>query len=173
MPPEEPIRLLSQLQPALYAYILSIHPNRVDAEDILQETNVTVWRKLGEYEPGTNFRAWAFKIAYYQTLAERKRLSRRPSFYELDEQLLNLLAEEAETRLHRYEEKATALKQCLSQLKAGDTHILKRHYTDGTAINAIAAELGRSAVALRGSLLRIRRALKSCIDRNLPPPSPI
>ncbi len=168
MTPDEPIRMLSQLQPALYAYILSLHPNRVDAEDILQETNVTVWKKLGEYEPGTNFRAWAFKIAYYQTLAERKRLSRRPSFFELDEQLLSLLSEEAEVRLSQYDEKANALKHCLVQLRPEDTRLLKRHYADGSPIKSIAEELGRSAVALRGSLLRIRRALKACIEKRLP-----
>lgn len=160
--------MLSQLQPALYAYILSIHPNRVDAEDILQETNVTVWRKIAEFEPGTNFRAWVFRIAYYQTLAERKRLSRRPPFFELDEQLLHLLAEEAEARLERYDERSRALKHCLSRVRPEDTRILKRHYADGSPIKDIAAELGRSAVALRGSLLRIRRALKSCIEKNLP-----
>lgn len=159
--------MLSQLQPALYAYILSLHPNRADAEDILQETNVTVWKKLAEYEPGTNFRVWVFRIAYYQTLAERKRLARRREFFVFDEQLLNVLAEEAEIRLADYDERAGALKQCLSQLRVEDTRILKRHYVDGSAIKNIAEELGRSAVALRGSLLRIRRTLKSCIRSKL------
>ncbi len=164
---EEPIRLLSQFQPALYTYILSLHPNRADAEDILQETNVTVWRKLEEYELGTNFRAWVFRIAYYQTLAERKRLSRRPAFCEFDEQLLNVLSEEAEIRLASYDEKAGALKHCLSQLRSEDTRILKQHYVDEFALKDIARELGRSAVALRGSMLRIRRSLKSCIENRL------
>lgn len=164
MTPEEPVRMLSQLQPALYAYILSLHPNRADAEDILQETNVTIWKKLPSYETGTNFRGWVFRIAYYQTLAERKRLSRRPEFHPFDEQLLNILAEEAEIRLGSYDERASALKQCLPLLRTEDTRILKRHYIDGTAIKDIAAELGRSAVALRGSLLRIRKTLKTCIQ---------
>lgn len=163
---EEPIRILSQLQPALYAYILSLHPNRADAEDILQETNVVVWKKLPEYEPGTHFRSWVFRIAYYQTLAERKRLARRPEVSVFDEQLLNVLAEEAEIRLASYDERAGALKHCLSHLRTEDTRLLKRHYVDGMPIKDIAGELGRSAVALRGSMLRIRRALKACIEKN-------
>ena len=167
MNPDEPIRLLSQLQPALYAYILTLHPNRVDAEDILQETNVTVWKKLSEFEPGTNFRAWVFRIAYFQTLAERKRLSRKPTIFELDETLLKVLADEAEIQLEGYDERSVALKGCLSELRTDDTRILRRHYVDETPIHQIAAEIGRSAVALRGSLLRIRRLLRTCIERKI------
>jgi DNA-directed RNA polymerase specialized sigma24 family protein len=47
-----------------------------DARDVLLETNLVLWQKIGEFEPGSNFGAWARKIAYFQALAflrDRKR----------------------------------------------------------------------------------------------------
>ena len=72
----EHVRLITEYQPALYAYILTLHPDRVNAQDILQETNLVLWQKAGELRGGTNFKAWAFRIAYFQTLAQLKRRKR-------------------------------------------------------------------------------------------------
>jgi RNA polymerase sigma factor (sigma-70 family) len=73
------IRLLSQMQPALYAYALTLCANRADAEDIVQEASAVMWKKLADFQPGTSFRSWAFSITYYEALAHRKRLSRKPA----------------------------------------------------------------------------------------------
>ena len=49
------IRLISQLQPALLAYILTLHRNHTDAQDILQETNDVLWQKISLFQEGTSF----------------------------------------------------------------------------------------------------------------------
>ena len=54
------VLLITRHQAAIYAYILTLHPNRVAAQDILQETNLVLCRKVAEFEPGTSFKAWAF-----------------------------------------------------------------------------------------------------------------
>ena len=41
---------LTQIQRKLYSYILSLVPNRVEAEDILQESNFVLCRKAKEYD---------------------------------------------------------------------------------------------------------------------------
>jgi RNA polymerase sigma-70 factor (ECF subfamily) len=43
---QEFIRLLTQAQSSLYAYILSLVLDHAQAEDLLQETNVTLWQEL-------------------------------------------------------------------------------------------------------------------------------
>jgi RNA polymerase sigma-70 factor (ECF subfamily) len=64
--PADTIRQISQHQAALLAYVLTLHPDRSEAQDILQETNVVLWQKIDEFRDGTNFKAWAFRIAYHR-----------------------------------------------------------------------------------------------------------
>jgi alpha-L-rhamnosidase len=40
-----------------------------DAQDILQEGKIVMWRQFHQFELGTNFAAWARKILFYQILA--------------------------------------------------------------------------------------------------------
>ena len=49
---EEFMRLFGAHRRRLYQFILSLVPNVQDAEDVLQETNIILWRKFGGYQPG-------------------------------------------------------------------------------------------------------------------------
>ena len=61
VPPEPPsVEFLSRVpraQRSLYAFILTLVRQAADAEDVLQETNVVLWRKAGEYRPDSGFHA--------------------------------------------------------------------------------------------------------------------
>jgi RNA polymerase sigma-70 factor (ECF subfamily) len=39
-----------------------------DAEEVFQNTSVVLWNKFGEFQPGSNFFAWASQVAYYEVL---------------------------------------------------------------------------------------------------------
>ena len=56
---EEFVGLLMGSQQRVFSYILTLLPNVADAQDVLQETSIVLWRRLAEYEPGTDFTAWA------------------------------------------------------------------------------------------------------------------
>src|SRR3954468_20850609 len=60
----------------IFGFLLALVPDWSDAEDLLQETSVVMWRKLYNFEPGTDFAAWALSIARYQVLDHRKRRKR-------------------------------------------------------------------------------------------------
>jgi RNA polymerase sigma-70 factor (ECF subfamily) len=158
--------LITRHQAAIYAYILTIHPNRVAAQDILQETNLVLWRKIADFEAGTDFKAWAFRTAYWQTMAHLKRI-KRGGLVALEPDVLDLVAREAEEHLGDFEERHGALQSCLGKLPAGDASILAAHYQHGESLATIAGRLGRSRDALKQVLLRIRRTLRACIERQL------
>jgi len=160
------VLLITRHQAAIYAYILTLLPDRIAAQDILQETNLVLCRKSGGFERGTNFRAWAFKIAYWQTMAHLKRV-KRAGLIELEPDVLDLVAHEAEEVMADFDERHLALKSCLQKLPVGDSAILLAHYQDGESLATMAGRLGRSREALKQVLLRIRRVLRGCIDRQL------
>src|SRR4051812_30687389 len=70
------VQLLGQSQRRIFLFVMSMVPNWSDAEEIIQETNLLLWREFDKFQPGTNFAAWACRIALNQTLAWRKRKRR-------------------------------------------------------------------------------------------------
>lgn len=46
----------------LYAFAMSLCHNHHKAEDLVQDTIVKAFRKVDQYEPGTNLRGWLFTI---------------------------------------------------------------------------------------------------------------
>ena len=91
---ERYVQQLTDGQNRLYAYILMLLPNHDDAADVLQETNLVLWRKSGEFVEGTEFGAWACRIAYYQVFARLRDAKRDRLVF--DPQLLDQLGAEAE-----------------------------------------------------------------------------
>ena len=73
---EEFIRQLTAAQSSLWAYVFSLLPDHVGAQDVLQQTNLTLWRKAEDFQPGSSFFAWASKAAYFHVLSYRRGMRR-------------------------------------------------------------------------------------------------
>lgn len=147
-------------QGVLYAFILSLTADRDWADEVLQETNVALLRKEDQFEPGSNFKAWACSVAFYQVLTSRK--SRRRNRLVFDEKLLSTLSDEGGRHVEQQDARRQALRQCLAVLSPSQKSLLQRRYR-GDAVNRIAADLGRSVGAISQTLYRARQALKECI----------
>ena len=163
---DETMRLLTLHQGMIYAYILSIHPNRVAAQDILQETSVALWNKRDQFEPGTNFKAWAFRFAHLQTLAHLKRVKSK-SWMIFSDELIDTMGEEASETLDGFQERCGALKLCLAKIPDADQDLVRSHYQSGLPLADLASRLGRTRAALKQALFRIRRGLRTCIEKEL------
>ena len=62
---------------SLYNYAHWLAQNRVEAEDLVQETYMKALKGFSSFEPGTNFRAWMFRILHNTFLTSRTGLSLR------------------------------------------------------------------------------------------------
>lgn len=162
---EEFMRLFSHHQRRIYLYILALVSNPVDAEDLLQETNLILWRKFPQWERGTNFYAWASRIVYYEVLKYRERQARDAII--LEQHVIEQLAAEATDMVEQLDRRRSALLHCLSKLRPVDQELVQRRYAPGATGKSVAAALGRPANSVSKSLGRIRRALWECINRRL------
>ena len=54
------------------------------AEDLVQETYLQAWRSFGRFAPGTNCRAWLYKILLFTHSAQNRKRARQPFLVDLD-----------------------------------------------------------------------------------------
>lgn len=63
------VELYDNYSGALYNVILRMTKNEELAQDLLQETFITIWNKAGQYDPKKGrFYTWAFRIARHKVL---------------------------------------------------------------------------------------------------------
>lgn len=159
------VRLLGQNQRRIFLYVMSLVPNFVEAEEIIQETNLVLWREFGQFQLGTNFAAWACKVAFHQVLAWRKRKQR--DRLEFSSEFLEAVAEEVAASSEVLEERSLALSRCLEKLPSPQRDMLRLRYSEGQAIEAIARRLDRTVDAVYRALSRIRHALHECVTQTV------
>jgi RNA polymerase sigma-70 factor, ECF subfamily len=153
-------------QRRLYAYILTLVPDPNDASDVLQQANMALWRDSERFVEGTNFIAWAFRIAYFKVLEYREKKQRNRRRFR--ETLLEDLAQESEIySLESEDGRLAAMRHCLESLPGKQQELIQRRYSHGESVQALAAANGQAANALANALYRIRRALWNCIERRL------
>lgn len=122
----------SQYQRRLYLYVLGLVGSPADAEEVLQETNIIVWRKCEQFQPGTDFRAWVFRIALFEARKLHER--RRKRGVGLSEDLLEQLATTYERQEDLLETRRERLAGCLDKLKPGDRELVRDVYGRGVEV---------------------------------------
>ncbi|MCU0228346.1 MAG: sigma-70 family RNA polymerase sigma factor [Bryobacterales bacterium] len=80
----------------LYRAALAFFRNPAEAEDVIQEVYVEAWRSFSRFEPGTNCRAWLYKILMHKASHHRRHWFRRMKQAQLDEPLVNTLQAQPE-----------------------------------------------------------------------------
>ncbi len=165
---EEFIELLTGAQTAVFGYIMSLCHDHTRAQDILQETNLTLWRKAADFEAGTSFTAWACRVAYYHLLNHRRKHRREQLVF--DEDLFDYLAERQEERAEAMDERLAALRICVRGLPESQRQLVERRYHPGASVQGIAAQDGKSEGAISQALFRIRAALQKCVESRLAEP---
>ncbi|HEV3418599.1 MAG TPA: sigma-70 family RNA polymerase sigma factor [Pirellulales bacterium] len=163
--PDAFVRQLTECQRRLYAYIFSILPDFVAADEVLAETNVTLWRKSAEFQPGTDFAAWGMRVAYFTVLGYQKKRRRDRHIFSGD--LLDEIAAEAVESLDRADDERAALRSCIEKLPGDDRQLVSLRYQTGTSVQDIAKQKSKTPGAISSALYRIRNALADCVERTL------
>ncbi|MDP8930651.1 MAG: sigma-70 family RNA polymerase sigma factor [Actinomycetota bacterium] len=69
----------------LYSAALRYTRNPADAEDLVQETFAKAYSAFHQFEPGTNLRAWLYRILTNTYINEYRKRQRRPDEYPQEE----------------------------------------------------------------------------------------
>ena len=164
---DEFIELITRHHSQLYGYIFAVLRNDDEAEELHQQTILALWRKFGDFQPGTDFSRWAIRVTRFELLRFMRLKSRNPS--PIDGILLSeITATDSFREDHwRTESRRLALSHCMERLSDSDRRLLEDCYQQNSSIRQVAKAIGRPAQSVYNSLSRIRTSLFFCITRTL------
>lgn len=159
------LELLTSHERALSLYVHGLVPRDSEAEDILQQTKLLLWKHFEDFTLGTHFLAWARKTAFHQILTHRRHKKREhlPLEEEALEALGHAVSELAEDSSARQE----ALRACLAKLPTEHRQMIDLRYFEELEIDQIADRIRRTDGAVYRALSRVRMNLMQCVQKQM------
>ena len=148
--------------------------NQQDAEDMVQETFLRAYRRIGNFDERASFGTWLYRITVNCSLdlvRARKRRSEQSGAAnpEMDDPLESLAATApTPDRMAMSEEARTRIAEAMEELSVSEkTAFVLRHY-EGMCIDEVSRVLGCRPGAARHSVFRavqkLRRALEPLVS---------
>lgn len=153
-------RLYREHGRAILAYALRRAGDPEDAADVVAETFLIAWRRLGDIPTGDRARLWLYGVAR-RVLANRHRAAQRRT--RLGERLAESLRTELATHPAASGEAAEALR-AMGELGEEDRELLLLVSWEELSPAEAARVLGVSSLAARSRLHRARRRLRTLLE---------
>ncbi|MBN1845360.1 MAG: sigma-70 family RNA polymerase sigma factor [Sedimentisphaerales bacterium] len=157
--------LLTMNHHRIYGYILSLLPVRADADDIMQEATLIMWKKFADFKPGTDFVSWGIAIARNLLLNYRK--NKYYKVLHLNDEAVKMIEAKSESFIQEVDRRMDVLKQCVKKLPGRDRLLIRLRHEYEMPVKIIAERLGKNIKTIYKSLARIQDALARCIRRTL------
>lgn len=160
------LRQLAAAYHDIYALGLSIVGNGTDADDVIQEVCVVLWKSYDDFEQGTNFKKWACAVAFNvaKTFVRKRRRQRG---YGLSDHALMRVAQIQLGGSELLELQREILQDCVQKLTDEERHFLFDCYRHSSTLAKYARDLGMSIGTVYSKVKRLRRRLAECIQRTL------
>lgn len=149
----------------LYSYIHAFMGNSHAADDIFQETCLTLWKEFAKFEIGTNFSKWANGIAFRRVLAYRRQ--NKKYALGISDEFLDEFQEamvEFDALSAHQETKLAYLEHCRALLSPTLQQIYQHFYVQNQTAQEIADHTGRSIHAIRKAIHKMRQKIFDCVD---------
>ncbi|QDT65423.1 sigma-70 family RNA polymerase sigma factor [Calycomorphotria hydatis] len=160
------VQLLSEIYNNLHAYVFTIIGNAVEADDVMQETCLLLWKKFDDFQTGSNFGRWARTVAL-NLARNHARKRQRHQGYGLSPETLNLISQTHVGGTELLELRRERLSICMKRLASDDRKFLSIFYSGEMTISALARQVGRTPKSLYRRLDRLRKKLYDCVTRSL------
>jgi len=169
-------RLYRDTSTHLLGVILRIQSDRAQAEDVLQEVYVNVWRAAQSFNPAlSQARTWLNSIARNRAIDSLRRRQTEPQTVsrfqagpdEDETDMLQDIAADTPGPLALLEQaaEARALGECMQHLSGEQQHSLALAYYQGLTHAEVAQQLGHPLGTVKSWVRRGLQSLKTCLER--------
>lgn len=149
----------------MYVVCLRYSNSREDAEDILQEGFVTVFRDLHQYKGAGHLEGWVRKVFVNVALQHLQKQKRQMPTVELND--LDLAVHEEDIVIPPDESIAKQMIRILQQMPDGFRTIFNLYVLEGYSHPEIADIMGISVGTSKSQLLRAKAYMRKMLDKSL------
>jgi RNA polymerase sigma-70 factor (ECF subfamily) len=153
--------LVERYWDSLYRWLYHLTHHRQTAEDLAQETFLKAFAGLASFRPGTNFRAWLFRIGHNNWVNQHRAARTREP---LPDEVPSRTADPAEQAVHR--EALQQLTGAVRRLPAEWRAALLLRVHEELSFREIADVLGLTEETARWRVFKARQKLVSLLPSN-------
>ncbi len=146
-------------------FILGLMPDFHSADDVFQEVFITITRKAGDFQEGSNFLAWARAIARFKVMEHHRHHKNNPQ--SLNGEVMEMLCDAVPEPDNLWSARGEAVRECLKQLAPQAHKIIEMRYTEGLLPPQIAQKVSWTVNAVNVALTRARKFLAECAHHKL------
>jgi RNA polymerase sigma-70 factor (ECF subfamily) len=165
--------LLKRYQSKIYRIALSVTKRREDAEEVLQDVFLSVYRKIAGFDGRSAFGTWLYRIAVNTALMKLR--GREPAHESIDEYLpqfaggrhARMIADwsEGADEVILRKERAQIVRQAIETLPPEYRVALVLRDLEGLSNSEVAEVLGATIPTVKARLHRARLALRGKLER--------
>jgi RNA polymerase sigma-70 factor (ECF subfamily) len=149
-------------EPKLRAYAFACGLSREQADDLVQEEALVLWRRYDSYDRTRPFLPWALGVAHH--LIQKCRQASHATHL-LSPEVAEQMAQTCSSLGDEIEQRQGALRNCVEKLPGHLRSLLALRYGEQRSLAQIAQRLGRGLSATNMALHRIRHVLLECVER--------
>ena len=148
----------------LFGVCLRILPDRQEAEDVLQEAYLTVWRKAGTFDPKR-----ASPITWLVTVTRNRALDRLRSRRPIASEPIELASEIADESLPadaliEADQDSARLSRCMGELAPNEGALIRAAFFQGASYPELAARGSEPLGTIKSRIRRALMKLRGCLS---------
>lgn len=158
-------KLFSEYGKRLYHFSFGYLKSKEEAEGVVQEVFLKIWRNRKQLKPELSFKAYLFKIAYHHILELFEQINRRQAYRHkiIDDAVL--FTDETNERLN-YQILLEKVESLIQKLPPRQKAILLKRKKEGVPIKEIASQLGISPKTVENHLTEALKNIKKGLGKD-------
>ena len=162
-------QLVEKYKHMVYTIAFRMVKRHEDAEEIAQDTFLSVHKSLGKFKRESKFSSWLYRIVYNKAL-DRLKNNRNATIVELDSyEKSNEVWDDDIIKGFELEDRRMIIKEALQQLSPQDNALVMFFYFEELSLKEISKITGTKENAIKVRLFRCRKRLAEILSRKLAP----
>lgn len=159
--------IVAKYEKMAYTIAVRIVKNREDAEEVVQDAFLKMYRALPDFRFDSKFSSWFYRIVYRTALTALSGQRLFPDYEEIEAGDVSLAEQETATSLLERKDRQEIIAQVLNTLEKGEALLLTLYYLDECSVDEIVRITDLTESNVKTKLFRARRHFYAALEKRM------